>query len=255
MSTEAVLAAIQRAPVLCELPDFHLLQLALAGSAVELRAQQVLWRTGEPAGRLGVLVRGRMALARRDYRGEVLVELVGPGELLGDVALALQRPYAFDAICLRRAQVIVLPSRAAYLALDASPVAQRALARQLARQVVRLSDRLESLACGKVEQRLARVLCGLVDRFGEASAGGVVVPVRLRRQELASLAATTVESTSRRLARWHRSGLVTPDPAGYRVNDPGALRRIADGLTAAARDPGATQPDGDAAGATAGQLG
>ena len=93
----------------------------------------------------------------------------------------------------------------------------------------RMTSRVEALSSGNVAQRLAEVLLGLVERFGEPFPGGTLVPLKLRREDLAAMAATTQESISRRLGFWRRAGILVSQPAGYLVRDVPALRRLLDG--------------------------
>ncbi len=228
--TADVVRALEAAPVLRELCDHDLAALAASAKLCRLGARDHLWRAGEPARHLGVVVSGRLKVVRHAVPRDLITEVIGAGDLAGEVALALHRSYCFDVVCLRRAAVVLVPAAQVCAALDRTPRAARALAAELANDVLRLTRRLESLHARTVEQRLARVLLSLMERFGERLDGsGVLVPVRLRRDELASLAATTLESTSRRLSQWQRAAIVQPQPAGFLVRDEPALRRLVDG--------------------------
>ncbi|MBL8951549.1 MAG: Crp/Fnr family transcriptional regulator [Myxococcaceae bacterium] len=200
--------------------------LASVTRVKELEPGEALWTHGDDAEWLGGIVSGPLKLTRPQQRREILVEVLGPGALVGDVAFSLRAPYPFDVVSLRRARVLLVPVRVLRNLLAQRPKAAVALTVELAKQVMQLTRRVETLTAGTVEQRLALALVGLADRFGEAFPGGVLVPLRLRRQDLASLAATTLETTSRRLTAWKRRGIVLPQPAGYLVRDLAALRRI-----------------------------
>jgi CRP-like cAMP-binding protein len=104
-----------------------------------------------------------------------------------------------------------------------------ALSAHLATEVARLMGMVQSLSAGSVERRLSSVLLSLAARAGEAFPGGTLVPLRLRRADLAAFSATTVESVSRCISAWKRKGLLTPQPAGYLLHDLPALRAIAAG--------------------------
>ena len=89
---------------------------------------------------------------------------------------------------------------------------------------------VESLSAGKVGRRLATVLLGLTERAGEPFPGRKpLVPIRLRRADLAALAATSAESVSRHLVGWQRKGYLKVLQAGYLIRDPSALARLAGG--------------------------
>ena len=226
MTAPEILGVLKRTPVLAELEQSDLEVLSRATRLVHLGTRQLLWSVGQPAANLGIVLAGRLKLTRQESGRELIIEVVGPGDVVGEVALSLRRSYQFDVFCLRRARLLLVPTSVLNAQLRKRPKACVALAFDLAIQVLNLSRRVESLSAGNVEHRLARVLLNLVDRFGEPFPGGMLVPLRLRREDLASLAATTIESASRQISAWKHLGILVPQPSGYLVRDVVALRRI-----------------------------
>jgi CRP-like cAMP-binding protein len=201
--------------------------LARRARVVPLSAHQRLWTAGEAAPRLGLVLSGRLKSVQHVGDREVIVDVVLPGELVGEVAFALGATYQSTLVCLRRARVMLVEADLLRRALDREHRAAAALAFDLAAQVQRLMRLVQDLSAGSVERRLARVLLGLVERAGEPFPGGVYVPVRLRRSDLAALAATTEESVSRKIGAWARRGWLVPQPVGYLIRDVQALRLVA----------------------------
>lgn len=225
-----VLQAFATAPVLAALPATVADDLARRTKVVTLRTHGMLWREGDRATHLGLVLHGRVAVERAQQR-RVIVDVAGAGELLGEVALTLGAAYQFDVRCMRKARVALIPAQQLRAILKAQPAVAVALTLELAREVMRLTRRLEALSAGSVRQRLARVLLSLTERFGTPFPGGTLLPVRLRRDDLAALAATTIESASRQVSEWKRQGVLTPQPAGFLVKDLRALRLSGDGET------------------------
>lgn len=225
--TPSLEEAFTRAPVLSALPPQDRLELARTSRVVELKSREVLWREGARADSLGLVLMGRVAVERARRRS-VIVDVVGAGDFVGEVAFTLGAKYQFDVRCLRRARVAMISATSLRRMLETRPRAAVSLAMNLAEEVLKLTRRVESLSAGSVTQRLARVLVGLADRFGEPFPGGVLMPVRLRREDLASLGATTLESASRQISAWKRDGIVTPQPAGMLIRDLVKLRAIGD---------------------------
>lgn len=219
--------AFRRAPVLSLLPLPVLTALAAATPVVQLKARDVLWREGDRATALGLVLHGRLAVERARRR-PVLVDIVGAGQFVGEVGFTLGARYQFDVRCLRTARVAKVPGRQLRAALTQSAEASASLAIALAQQVLRLSRRVETLSSGSVGQRLARVLLGLAERFGTPFPGGVLLPVRLRREDLAALGGTTLESASRQVSAWAREGVLVPQPVGFLLKDLERLRRLGD---------------------------
>lgn len=225
---EAV-AALAKAPFFSSLDARALGELARASRRVTLRTRQSLWTQGSRATHVGLVLSGRLKVTRSHLRREVILDVAGPGDVLGEVALSLGGTQAFDVRCLRRAVVLLVPVHSVQALIAARPALCRSLSLDLARQVLRLTRRVEALSSGGVEQRLARVVVNLAKRHGQPFPGGTLVPVRLRREDLAAMAATTLESASRRIAAWRRSGLVVQQPGALLVPDLSALEALAEG--------------------------
>jgi len=222
-----LLEAFRVAPVFSGLPEAVWAALARKTKIVELRAQDVLWRQGQKATSIGVVLMGRVAVGGRQGRKGML-DGGGSNGLLGEVAFSLDAAVRFDVRCLRRARVALVPAAQLRAQLKKEPDVAVALACELAREVLRLTRRLESLSAGSVEQRLARVLVSLTERFGTPFPGGILMPARLRREDLAALAATTVESASRQISRWKTQGVLVPQPFGFLVKDLSRLTDLGD---------------------------
>jgi CRP-like cAMP-binding protein len=222
---------LARAPLFAGLPRSLLDELARQAVEVTLGGGDVLWRAGDPPARVGVVATGRLKLRGTVSGREVILDVVIPGDVVGEVGFSLGEPHASDVVSLRRSRVLLVPAGALRAALDREPRALAAVAFDLAQRVRRLVRLVEDLSAGSVERRLAGALVGLVERAGEPFPGGLLVPLRLRRADLAALAATSPESASRRISAWRRAGIVLPQPAGYLVKDLEALRRIAGGGT------------------------
>lgn len=220
-----LLEAFARAPVLSAMSPEERAELARSARVVELKANDVLWREGARAEALGLVLLGRVAVERTRRRA-VIVDVVGAGDVVGEVAFTLGARYQFDVRCLRKARVALIFASRLRQMLASRPRAAVSLAMVLAEEVLKLTRRMESLSAGSVTQRLARVLVALAERFGEPFPGGVLMPVRLRREDLAALGATTLESASRQISAWNEAGLVVNQPAGLLIRDLAALRAL-----------------------------
>jgi CRP-like cAMP-binding protein len=228
--------ALALAPLFGALPERSRAHVAQRARIVQLSAKQRLWTSGEPAHQLGLVLSGRVKVVHAVGDREVIVDVVLPGELVGEVAFALGSTYQSTVVCLRRARVLLVEADALRHELTREHRALGILAASLATQVQRLMRLVQDLSAGSVERRLARVMLGLAERAGEPLSGGVYVPVQLRRSDLAALAATTEESVSRKIGAWSRRGWLVAQPVGYLINDVDALRAAAGDVESRTRE-------------------
>lgn len=229
MPTKAdAIQALRRAALFSTFDGQTLKQVAEASRVRALGPGEALWREGDRADALGLVMTGRLKICRSRDRCEVIVDVALPGEVLGEIAFTLGSAYSTEVISLRSARVLMIPVAPIHAAFERDAKATASLALELAQQVLRLTRALEDRSASTVESRVASALVRLAERAGEEFDGGILIPLRLRRSDLAALAATTLESTSRKIAEWHRRGWVVPQPAGYLIRNLSALRQMQD---------------------------
>lgn len=183
---------------------------------------------GAPATSLFLIARGIVKLVRALESGrEVIVELLGRGDLFGESALADGGSYDSRATCVHPSTVLAIPRAAALELMSAHPQAVRNLLAVMNDSVLRAHRRVEDLAVFGVRQRIARFLIRLADWAGRAEQGRTVLPVALSRQDLASLVGTTTETTIRVMSGLRRDGLVMPARRGIVLPDRDALEAVA----------------------------
>ncbi len=225
---EEIIDTLKQAPLFRELSPRSLRSLAKGARGMTLLAKEHLWREGDPASHLGFVVSGKLKIVHVTSRGEIIMDIAIPGNMLGEVAFSLDAHYQTDVVCLRRATVVLLAaSKLRALLIDEPDVAQ-ILAMDLAQHVVRLYHTMHALSEATVERRLARILLRLTERTGEPFPGGILIPMRLRRVDLAAMTGTTLESISRKISIWKRAGWLDPQPAGYLIRNKQALQAILD---------------------------
>lgn len=191
------------------------------------RASQI-FREGDPARSVHVVVDGRVKVAKLTPAGrEVILDMPGPGDPIG--AVAAFEGFAYPASATATVDTICLVTRrdAFFSLLEAHPSLVRGLLSGLTLRLVELTKRMAELSGGRVEARMARLLCKLADEQGVRRERGIFVPVRLTRQELADLCATTIETAIRVMSRWGKEGLVATERDGFLILDPAALELVA----------------------------
>ena len=108
----------------------HLLRLA---TALHYEQGDVILRQGEPGQRLIVLRQGLVAVRVAGPEGEerTLVHL-GPGQILGEIALVDQGPHAATVVAVQPTEAIAIPAQAFWAFCEAHPEVGLRLLRNLA---------------------------------------------------------------------------------------------------------------------------
>ncbi|GAB5602678.1 Crp/Fnr family transcriptional regulator [Thermus sp. FJN-A] len=197
---------------------------ALEGEARVLRLKKgdLLFLEGEPVRALFVVQRGLVKVYKLDPEGrkQLTLHVEGPGRVLAEVALFLDRPtYPASAEALEESEVLAIPKERFFQLLDARPPLARALIRYLARRQGHLLHLLDRLVFHEVRERLCEFL---LERLAEEGQG-----FRLpTNPELAALLGTVPEAVSRNLGELYRRGLIRLSGRRVEIPDPQALAEV-----------------------------
>ena len=188
----------------------------------------MLFSEGDGSDLLYTVLTGRVKVFKTTARGtDVILELFGPGESVGAVAVYEARPYPASALALEPTSCLVIPRQAFFSLLEGYPTMVRGLLVGLTHRLVELTNRLTELSGGRIEGRLARFILKLGTDMGQRREEGVFIPLVLSRQELADMIGTTIETSIRIMSRWGKDGVVRTDKDGFVILDRAALEAVA----------------------------
>ncbi|HET8775791.1 MAG TPA: Crp/Fnr family transcriptional regulator [Thermoanaerobaculia bacterium] len=184
---------------------------------------EAIFREGETADRIHFVVLGRVKIVKAAGGRDVILEILGPGEPVGAVAVFERRPFPAGAITLEGTSILSIPEREFFQLIESRPEMMRRLLAGLTYRLIMVNKRLADMT-GSAEYRASRLFLTLADRVGTPQDGGVLIPLALSRQEIADLLGTTLETAIRLMSRWQKDGLVLREKTGFVIPDSEALR-------------------------------
>jgi CRP/FNR family cyclic AMP-dependent transcriptional regulator len=205
------------------------LDLLVAGrQGTRLAAGQPLIVEGEAADSVFLLLDAVVKIAVRLGRGPALLTLRVGGDIVGEMAVADGGARSATVTATRDGDVVVaVPGDEFMGVMGRYPAAGQLLSAELSRRL-RASDRRWADFTGcKVDVRVARVLVGLADRYGQREPGrpsALVLRFGLTQKELATLVGAGEAAVAEALKKLHDRQIIT---RGYReitIRDMGLLR-------------------------------
>jgi CRP/FNR family transcriptional regulator len=217
-------------PVFATLPAKEIAGLAAVAHERSCRTREFVFMEGDASLWFYLVRSGRIKIVRQSRAGkDVVLELLGPGQPFGGVAVIEQRPYPASAQATEPSIVVQIPRDAVVAVAERHPSLIREMALMIGRRLREAHDAMQSLAVDPVPARLAAALLKLVERDGTRGQAGLVLPFHLTRQNLADMTGTTVETAIRVVSRWIDDELVRDDGGHLVVCDLPALRQLAEG--------------------------
>jgi len=170
---------------------------------------EMLFARGDPGERLYLVREGRIRLAiGADEGRELSFQVVGPGDLFGEIALLDGRPRSAEAIALTPAVALSL-ERADFQRLRAiHPTISEAIIIFLCERLRDVSDKLEDIALYPLEARLARFLLTALRSRPETPGRRTPLELNFSQGELAQLLGASRPKINAALAALESSGAV-----------------------------------------------
>ena len=212
------------------LPPAVLEEAAAVARARPLPRGLRIFDQGEPAGRAHALLSGGVRITQAGSDGEeILVRLIGSGEIFGCVPVLTDGLYPADATAIvdavelswDPADLLALMQRHSRIAINMVAIVGKRLGEA--------QERLRELATQSADRRIARTLLRLLGQAGCRTGDGLRIDFPLRRKDIADIAGTTLHTASRILAAWQRDGLLTSRHRHLVIASPEAMDRIAEG--------------------------
>ena len=228
MATGERATTLKSNPVFAGLPARELEALAAAAREDTYKAREYIFMEGDPARWLCVVMSGRVKIVRHSRTGkDVVLELLGPGEVFGGVAVIEKRPYPAAAQAVEATTVLKIPAEALIPATERHPAIIKEMALMIGRRLRTAHDSVKSLSVDPVEARLAAALLRLAERDGTRTKAGLALPFHLTRQSLADMTGTTVETAIRIMSRWNKDDVLRTEKDGFVIIDRAALEELA----------------------------
>jgi len=220
--------ALRRTTIFRRLSADDRQRLAAVAALRQFDKGDMLFHEGDASDHLYLVVAGRVKVFKMTARGtDVILEIFGPGDPVGAVAVYEARAYPASAVALEATTCVLIPRQPFFALLESHPTMVRGLLVGLTHRLAELTNRLTELTGGRVEARLARFFLKLSDDMGQKRADGMFIPMALSRQELADMIGTTIETSIRIMSRWGKEEVVRTEKDGFTVLDRAALESVA----------------------------
>jgi len=201
-----------------------------AGRRIVYRPGDTVLGEGSPSTSVVFVMGGTVKLVKSAASGRaVVLELRGPGEVMGDLGAIDGEPRSAGAVALDLVELLVLPA-AAFLDLTRSrPGVPQAMIATLVRRLREASGRQLELGSSDVVGRVCARLAQLCTSHGQVSDDGVLLDRAISQQELADWCGSSRDSVVRALGELRHRGWIATGRQRVLVVEPDLIRARAEG--------------------------
>ncbi len=188
-------------------------------------ANQVILLENDWGGSVYFIIDGWVKIRTYNLEGkEVTLNILGKGELFGEMAALDEVPRSTDVITLTSTVIGSMPAQDFVKLLQTEPLAGVRLAQLMARRLRQVNRRLR-LRESDSQSRVADTLLFLAEGQGKKIQAGTEIP-NLPHRELSSLSGLARETVTRVLTRLEKKGLIKRDSEVICIPDLLALERM-----------------------------
>lgn len=210
---------LQAIPFFAAFPESALQVMADRGVERRFEAAETLFRAGDTASGLMVVLEGRVRVVRQAGGRAQVVHVEAAGGTLGEVPLFAGGGYPATAIAMEPTVCAVIARESLAAAIRSSPDAAFVLLERMARRVRELVGRVDRLSLRSVSARLAEYLLSRTSARGRAA-----ITLGMTQQQLAEELGTVREVIVRELHALRSKGVIRAIGSGrYEVLDLAAL--------------------------------
>ncbi|MDB9321587.1 MULTISPECIES: Crp/Fnr family transcriptional regulator [Cyanophyceae] len=188
-------------------------------------ANQVILLENDWGGAVYFILDGWVKIRTYNMEGkEVTLNIIGKGELFGEMGALDEVPRSTDVITLTSTMIGSMPSQDFVKLLHTEPLAGLRLSQLMARRLRQVNRRLR-LRESDSQSRVADTLLFLAEGQGTQGQTGTEIP-NLPHRELSSLSGLARETVTRVLTRLEKKGLITKDPEIICIPDLSDLEKM-----------------------------
>ncbi|MGK7949622.1 MAG: Crp/Fnr family transcriptional regulator [Xenococcaceae cyanobacterium] len=185
-------------------------------------ANQILLLENDWGGSVYFIIEGWVKIRTYNLDGkEVTLNIIGKGEIFGEMAALDKMPRSTDAITLTDTQIGRIPSQDFVDLITIEPLAGMRLAQLMAKRLRQVNRRLQ-LREASSTSRVADAILFLIEGQGKQGEKGTEIP-NLPHREISSLSGLARETVTRVLTKLEKKGLIKRDANLLHIPDVLAL--------------------------------
>ena len=222
-------AALSEISLFRGLPTRELERLAPLLHKRSFRAGASVLTAKQPAEAVYAVLSGSVKVhSLRPDGSEVILAVLGPGEMVGEMSLADSLGRSADVVTLEESVLLWMDRTTFRSSVATSATVAANLTGILSRRLRLTNAHLLSVAALDVPGRVAAQLLALAREYGQSTPEGTRIPIRLTQTDLASFVGASRVRVNQTLGQFRKRGAISVGHDGYlTVRDEDVLARRA----------------------------
>src|SRR3954469_4723934 len=220
------LEVLRKHPIFSDLQPAAFDQLCRYARLTGLRRGATIFSKGDPGNSLYAVISGTVKMSTSSAEGRsAILNLIGTGEVFGEIALLDGRERTTDAIANSDCELYVIDRREFIPFLHQQPALAMKFVQLLCARLRRTSEHVEQIILQDLPGRLASALLRLSEKPKQPRAERTIV---ITQQEISEMVGMSRESINKQLRAWEHRNWVRLEHGAIVVRDVESLQALAD---------------------------
>ena len=204
--------------------------LSALARPVKLATGEALFHAGDPGNGFYIVFEGSLKVSVVSHEGEEqLLAVLGPGSLVGELALLDGRPRSASVNALKPTQLAFIDKASFDRFAEENPALYRHMLAIVAGRLRLANDVLAARSFLPLSGRVAQTLLQLAESFGKPLDNGrMLIHYKLSQANLANMAGAARENVNRVLNDWKRAGTISRISGYYCIENMNLLKSAAE---------------------------
>ena len=188
---------------------------------------QMVFTKGDPATGMMAVLSGQIRILNYSTDGkEIILRMVNPGEVFGEIALIDGGERTAEARAMGKTTLLLLERNDFLPFLEDNPKLCIQLMNVLCQRLRATSEQLEDFSFLDLRLRLAKCLSHMAEQQQALAPSKNGVKLSINQKMLAAMVGTTREAVNKRLREWEDGGIIELSRGAITVLDTAALNNI-----------------------------
>jgi CRP/FNR family cyclic AMP-dependent transcriptional regulator len=193
--------------------------------AREVRARTMFVMEEQSSRVVSIIVSGTVRISLVSGSRELILNLIGAGEVLGEINLLDGQGHSADVMATEDTQLYWISSDILHGFMLREPQLGINLAKILSRRLRLATARIQALGGLDVPGRVAFQILAFATEYGIETPQGIRIPLALTQGEIADLIGATRTRVNQAIAKMKAAGVLVEENAFYTVVDAGEMKQ------------------------------
>jgi len=191
------------------------------------KKKELIFSEGDEPDWFYFVLSGEIKITKLSQEGkEIILELIQPGGFFGGVAVIRGFPYPANAVAKENSEILKISRENFQKVLDRFPTVMMDIMQNIGDRIKESRETTKNIALEKVHLRIAALLLKLSEQSGVEEEDGVLLNLKLTKQDIAEMVGTTVETAIRTMSSFKKQGLISEKAGKILIKDPSGLHDL-----------------------------